>query len=49
VKIGDFGYIGGRYSWSNHYNIMKEMMENGPVVLSFRIEPSFLYYSEGVY
>ena len=24
-------------------------MENGPVVLSFRIEPSFLYYSEGVY
>jgi cathepsin C len=49
VKIKDYGYIGGRYGSGNTSNIMKEIMENGPVVLSFEPDYFFSLYSQGVY
>lgn len=41
VKVSDYGYVGGRYGNSNHFNIMKEIRENGPVVLSFSPDDTF--------
>jgi hypothetical protein len=41
VKIKDYGYIEGRYGLSNHYNIMKELKNNGPLVLSFSPDEAF--------
>jgi len=49
VKILDYGYVGGRYGGSNTSNIMKEIMTNGPVVLSFEPDYFLSLYNKGVY
>lgn len=49
VKIKEYGYLDTRYGNSNHFNIMKELKNNGPLVLSFSPDDAFQYYSEGVY
>ena len=49
VKIKDYGYIENRYGNSNHYNIMMDLHENGPLVLSFQPDDLFSVYSGGVY
>lgn len=49
VKVKDYGYLAQRYGNSNHYNIMKELKTNGPLVLSFSPDDSFSYYADGVY
>ena len=51
VKVSDYGYIGGKYGLQKvtAREIMKEIYEHGPIVISF--EPNFdlMYYGEGVY
>ncbi len=49
VKIKDYGYVGGRYGAGNTSNIMREIMDNGPVVLSFEPDYFFSLYNKGVY
>ncbi len=49
IKIREYGYTGGRYGSSNHLNILREMRDNGPVVLSFSPDDTFQYYHSGVY
>ena len=49
TRVKDYGYVGGRYGNSNTTNIMTEIMQNGPVVLSFEPDYFFSLYSEGVY
>lgn len=41
IKVKEYGYTGGRYGMSNHLNIMKEIKEEGPVVLSFSPDDTF--------
>ncbi|KRX09000.1 hypothetical protein PPERSA_01887 [Pseudocohnilembus persalinus] len=48
-KVASYDYIGGFYGNSTEYLIMKEIMENGPVVLSLKVSGDLNYYKEGVY
>ena len=45
VRISDYGYVGGRYGSGNTSNIMREIMNNGPLVLSFEPDYFFSLYS----
>lgn len=38
-KVSDYRFIGGQYGHSNERNIMLELMQNGPMVVSF--EPTY--------
>jgi cathepsin C len=42
-------YVGGYYGGSDADAIRKELVERGPLVLSFEPKEDFMYYKEGVY
>eukprot|EP00429_Kryptoperidinium_foliaceum_P054682 CAMPEP_0176085440 /NCGR_PEP_ID=MMETSP0120_2-20121206/42761_1 /TAXON_ID=160619 /ORGANISM="Kryptoperidinium foliaceum, Strain CCMP 1326" /LENGTH=600 /DNA_ID=CAMNT_0017419255 /DNA_START=24 /DNA_END=1825 /DNA_ORIENTATION=+ len=42
-------YVGGYYGGSDEANIKQELVENGPVVMSFEPTEDFMYYKDGVY
>ncbi|CAD7936342.1 unnamed protein product [Amoebophrya sp. A120] len=42
-------YIGGYYGGSDELDIMQELVDNGPVVVSFEPKDDFMYYNQGVY
>jgi len=42
-------YVGGYYGGSNADNIRKELVEKGPLVMSFEPHEDFMYYKSGVY
>jgi len=42
-------YVGGYYGGSDADSIKKELVENGPVVMSFEPSEDFMYYKDGVY
>lgn len=48
-KIKDYWYIGGSYGECNERKIMQEIMKNGPVVLSFEPDYTFMLYKTGIY
>ena len=48
-KIKDYWYIGGSYGECNERKIMQEIMNNGPVVLSFEPDYIFMLYKKGIY
>jgi len=48
-KASNYGFVGGAYGSSNERNIMTEIMNNGPVVMSFEPRYDFMYYQSGVY
>ncbi len=48
-KVQDFQYIGGSYGKCSEELIMKEVMANGPVVVSFEPDFNFMYYKKGIY
>lgn len=48
-KIKDYWYIGGSYGECNERRIMMEIMKNGPVVLSFEPDYTFMLYKKGIY
>lgn len=48
-KVENFHYIGGSYGKCSEELIMKEVMANGPVVVSFEPDFNFMYYKKGIY
>jgi cathepsin C len=42
-------YVGGYYGASDADSIKKELVERGPVVMSFEPKEDFMYYKSGVY
>ena len=44
-----YGYIGGYYGACNEKHMMKELKENGPVVVALNAPSDLFYYSGGVY
>jgi cathepsin C len=47
--VDDYYYVGGSYGATNEFNLMKELYENGPIVVS--MEPNYLFmsYNKGVF
>jgi len=41
--------LGGSYGMSNEYDMMKDIFENGPIVVSFEPDEGFASYSDGIY
>lgn len=48
-KVRDYKYIGGSYGKCSEQNLMNELMENGPVVVSFEPDYHFMMYRKGIY
>jgi len=42
-------YIGGYYGGSDEQDIMEELANNGPLVVSFEPKDDFMYYNSGIY
>lgn len=50
VKVKDYYYVGGGfYGSSNEQNMMKEIKDNGPIVVSISPEYTFMFYKNGVF
>jgi cathepsin C len=48
-KVKDYKYLGGSYGKCSEELLMKELMENGPIVVSFEPEYHFMLYKKGIY
>ncbi len=48
-KAKKYGYIGGYYGACNEAAMMKELHENGPIVIALNAPSDLFYYSGGVY
>ena len=44
-----FRYIGGAYGLSNEFDMLHEIVTNGPVVVSFEPDEGFIHYKTGIY
>jgi len=42
-------YVGGYYGGSTEQEMMRELVENGPLVASFEPKPDIMYYGGGIY
>lgn len=48
--VENFGYVGkGYYGSTNEEAMMKEIYENGPIVVALNAAPDLYYYSSGVF
>jgi len=41
--------VGGFYGYSNEFDMMMEIKDNGPIVVSFAPDEGFDVYSSGIY
>jgi len=48
-KATNHRYVGGYYGGSDEEEMMKELVHNGPVVVSFEPKDDFMYYNSGIY
>ncbi len=48
-KVRDYKYLGGSYGKCSEKLLMQELMENGPVVVSFEPDYHFMMYRKGIY
>lgn len=48
-KVQNYKYLGGSYGKCSEELLMKELSENGPVVVSFEPDYHFMMYRKGVY
>eukprot|EP00929_Paragymnodinium_shiwhaense_P094545 TRINITY_DN5514_c0_g2_i1.p1 TRINITY_DN5514_c0_g2~~TRINITY_DN5514_c0_g2_i1.p1 ORF type:complete len:570 (+),score=92.28 TRINITY_DN5514_c0_g2_i1:85-1794(+) len=48
-RASNHRYVGGYYGGSDESHIKKELVTNGPMVLSFEPKEDFMYYKAGVY
>lgn len=48
-KVKNFGYLGGSYGKCSEEILMRELMKNGPVVVSFEPDYHFMMYKKGIY
>lgn len=49
VTVSEYYYVGGYYGGCNEGEMMQELVENGPFVVSFNAGSDFMFYSGGVY
>jgi len=49
VKASKYNYIGGCYGCCNEKDMMKEIYENGPIVIGFQVNMQLLHYSAGIF
>lgn len=49
VKASKYNYIGGCYGCCNEKDMMKEIYENGPIVVGFQVNMALLHYSAGIF
>jgi len=48
--VSDFGYVGkGFYGSTDEKSMMKEIYENGPIIVALNAAPDLYYYSSGVF
>lgn len=48
-KVKNFGYLGGSYGKCSEELLMRELVKNGPVVVSFEPDYHFMMYKKGIY
>jgi len=48
-KVKNYRYLGGSYGKCTEYEIMKDVLKNGPVVVSFEPDYLFMHYKSGIY
>ncbi len=49
LQVKDYYYIGGFYNGSTEENIMRDLVDNGPLTLSFEPPYSFMMYKSGIF
>jgi len=49
VRASDHRYVGGYYGGGDEEEIKRELVQNGPLVVSFEPKDDFMYYSNGIY
>ncbi len=49
LKVKNYYYAGGYYTGSTEENIMKDLVDNGPLTLSFEPHYTFSMYKHGIY
>jgi cathepsin C len=49
VRVADYGYVGGYYGACNHKKMLRELYDNGPIVVGFDTDAGLWHYSEGLY
>jgi len=48
-SVKNYNYLGGAYGKASEREIMAEIKNNGPVVMSFEPNHDFMYYRSGIY
>jgi C1A family cysteine protease len=48
-KAKDYGYVGGFYGACEEDAMMREIYENGPIVVAINATPELYYYSNGIF
>lgn len=48
-RAKNYRYIGGSYGKCSQKSMMKELYENGPIVVSFEPDYNFMMYKKGIY
>jgi cathepsin C len=48
-RANNYRYVGSFYGNSSTEMMMEELVENGPMVVSFEPAEDFMYYSDGIY
>jgi len=47
--VNDYHYIGGYYGACNEVDMMKEIHQNGPIIVAFQAPGSLFYYTDGIF
>eukprot|EP00392_Amoebophrya_sp_AT5.2_P009927 g9958.t1 len=48
-RVTNYHYVGGYYGGNNLRDMMRELMEKGPLVVSFEPSEDFMLYKSGIY
>lgn len=48
-KVIDYGYVGDYYGATNEEAMMREVFNNGPIVVAINASPELYYYSGGIF
>jgi cathepsin C len=49
LKLSNYSYVGGFFGGCNEVHMMREIYENGPVMVAFQAPPDLFYYTGGIY
>lgn len=48
-KIKDYGYVGEYYGGCDEESMVREIYENGPIIVAINATPELYYYSHGIF